>query len=87
MGKEMRKIVVGDYSDCYMSLKPNSIEGMYYRNGRRLNSLRSLLNYVQGTKDMYKFDLSEVNGRVKEKLEAIIDGSETVRDKDWRAKV
>lgn len=82
MEKEMRRIVYCPWGNFYMSLKPNGVEGTYHTHGHTLKDLRALFGYVQGTKDAYTFDLSEVNGKVKQKLEDIINGKK-VMESDW----
>ncbi|MEM4244950.1 MAG: hypothetical protein QXR60_01970 [Candidatus Nanoarchaeia archaeon] len=83
MYKEWRKIVT--FNSGYMSLKPNG--GNYHKHGRHLKDLRSLLNYVQNTRLVHKFDFSELDSVLRKKLEDIVSGIKTVTDKDWRAKV
>lgn len=78
---EIRKIV--PYGEGFMSLKQNGSEDTYHKRGRVLNDVRSLLNYIQNDRVKFKFDLSNVNGGLKKKLEVIIAGTKTVREEDW----
>ena len=79
--RERRKLVNSWLNTRYVVLKPNG-DGDYHKNGRSMD-LRSLLYFIQGTRERFDFDITELDQKLGKTIVDIVDGTKTVRENDW----